>query len=311
MIAYTGNGSYCYANSLHMCLKTAGADPLPDPGILEALTLMPFGAHYIERESGPVFLADLAPIEPDQGLTIAMRNLGWECEKWWAPPDDSPDEAFAHLRSALEAGPALLGPLDMGHLTYNPRAASTSDHFVVALELANDHVVVHDPHGFPFATLPLADLIEAWRAVRIGYAPGAFTLRSAFRRVESVEWPDVAARTLASLRETLSSQPIGPLHFGGPFVFRRVAQLLRDGDAPASLGGLQYFALPLGARRCQDGARFLTDAGLAAAAAAMERKALLYGRAQFDAVHERWPAVADSFDHLAQAEEDFIAALLT
>jgi len=283
---------------------------LPDAGLLEALTLMPFGGHFIERESGPVFLSDLASMLPDSWLTTAMRNLGWGSDKWSAEKYDPPNEALARLGSALEAGPALLGPLDMGHLAYNPRASPGSDHFVVALAMEGGYIRVHDPQGFAFALLSISDLIESWRAERIGYAPGAFTFRSGFRPVEALSWESVMTRTLDSLREALSSAPHSSLHQGGPAAYRRVAHLLRTGDPSDSLRGLQYFALPVGARRCQDGARFLAQAGIPSAASAMESKARLYGRGQYEAVKENWPLLADTFDDLAEAEEAFITAML-
>jgi hypothetical protein len=49
MTSYTGNGAYCYANSLYMALREAGAaaDELPEPGFIECLTTMPFGTLYL------------------------------------------------------------------------------------------------------------------------------------------------------------------------------------------------------------------------------------------------------------------------
>jgi hypothetical protein len=308
MIEYTGNSAYCYANSLHMCLQAAGADPLPDTGLLEALTLMPFGGDFNERESGPVFHANLASMLPDKGLTVALQNLGWRCATWSTQRGVPADEALEGLSSALEDGPALLGPLDMGHLSYNPRASRT-DHYIVAFAIEGGHIRVHDPQGFPFAALPISDLIDSWRAEWIGYAPGAFTFRSAFHPVEALSWGDVVSRALVSLRETLSSPPPDSRHKGGPTAFRRVAALLRSDDPPDSLRGLQYFALPMGARRCQDGARLLAEAGVQEAAKAMEDKARLYGSAQYHAVKELWPPLAETFDQLAEAEEAFTVAM--
>jgi hypothetical protein len=44
MLSYTGSGSYCYANSLHMSLLGAGtsSDEVPSPGFLECLTMVPY-----------------------------------------------------------------------------------------------------------------------------------------------------------------------------------------------------------------------------------------------------------------------------
>ena len=40
MTRYTGNGAYCYANSVYMALRESGAAAaeLPEPGFIECLT---------------------------------------------------------------------------------------------------------------------------------------------------------------------------------------------------------------------------------------------------------------------------------
>ena len=81
------------------------------------------------------------------------------------------------LRAAIQHSPVLIGPLDMGYLTYNPYAFGGADHFLVVLTVEHNHVLVHDPKGFPYATLPLEDLLKAWRAERIDYIDEAYTLR--------------------------------------------------------------------------------------------------------------------------------------
>jgi len=41
--SFTGNGAYCYANTLHMTLLAAGgvSAAVPEPGFLECATVMP------------------------------------------------------------------------------------------------------------------------------------------------------------------------------------------------------------------------------------------------------------------------------
>jgi hypothetical protein len=313
LIGYAGNGNYCYSNSLYMCLQAADAVYLPRPHEIECLTLMPFGSHYFEQDSRPQFFPDLFPLDPDQGLTMALRHLGWRCEKSSARPDDAPEQALARLRLALETGIVLLGPVDMGCLTYNPRARgapSGADHFVVCLALEEDRVLLHDPQGYPFATLGLPDLLQAWQAEQIGYAPGAFTMRWAFQQVESLSPAAVRDRTLNSLRQTLSSAHHTSHHCGGSAALRRVADLLRAADPPGSLKELHHFALPLGARRSQDASGFLSEAKLPEAANALARKAELYGRSQYESVNKNWRKVAQTFESLAEAEDAFTTAIL-
>ncbi len=58
--------------------------------------------------------------------------MGWTCRL-----EQGGDEqrALERLRAAAQEGQVLIGPLDMGYLTYNPnyRFSSGADHFLVVL----------------------------------------------------------------------------------------------------------------------------------------------------------------------------------
>ena len=125
MTPYAGNGDYCYANSLYMCLRGGGApvESLPAPSFLQCLTTMPFGNVYL-KEAGLYFFDGDAP---DVGLPRAIESLGWTCQVERGGDEQT---ALQRLRTAIEHGPVLLGPLDMGYLTFNPnyRYNGGSDH---------------------------------------------------------------------------------------------------------------------------------------------------------------------------------------
>ena len=187
-VPYTGNSAYCYANSLHMCLASVDVDGLPDPGFLECTTIMPFGAGYVHDGPAHIWFPSPIGIDPDEGLGVALENLGWSSESWHGEASDE-EAAFEQLGGRLQEGPVLIGPIDMGYLTYDPHCAGKAgaDHFVAALTLESDHVLVNDPQGFPLATLSKEDLIHSWRADRIGYTDKAFKCASdSVRRRQSV-----------------------------------------------------------------------------------------------------------------------------
>ncbi len=133
---YTGSSAYCYTNSLHMALVGAGGDPheVPDVGFLECLTTQPFGNLFIRSDAGPVPLFSSGGMDPDAGLSHALQALGWTCQDTRGGDGDT---ALARLRAAVRDTPALAGPIDMGHLTHNPRyaGAAGADHFVVVLQV--------------------------------------------------------------------------------------------------------------------------------------------------------------------------------
>ena len=310
MTTYTGNGAYCYANSLYMALREAGApaSELPEPGFIECLTTVPFGTLYLRvgRELLVFFSSSL--VNPDQGVTTALDVLGWECRE---EREGTPEAALTRLGEASARGPVLAGPLDMGALGYLPHHTqlSGSDHFVIVLAVEGDRVRVHDPDGYPYAAMPAAEFLRAWKAERVRYARAPYTMRSAFRQLRRPGRDEMIARTLPVMRTNLAADPGGPDHYGGPRAFRLLAADLRGAVAKRLAGHLTFFAFPLAARRSHDVAAFLREAGRMEAAGLVERKGRCFGDAQYAGVQERWESAADIIEAVADLEEALIHAL--
>lgn len=306
--AYTGSGPYCYSNSLHMCLTQAGTAAVPPVSLLECMTGMPFGASFRALDPPLFFPSPGAKTDPDRGLTRALDTIGWECA---LRRFEDAGAAEAGFREALAGGPVLLGPLDMGGLLYDPlhEHKRGGDHYVVALGREGDRVRLHDPQLYPFAVLPLPDLMQAWSAKGIGYATAPYTLRCEFRARRPVSEAEMLARTLETAREMAAGVPAGPVAYGGAPAFGRVAELLRARPPEPFTRMLTYFGLPLGARRCGDAASFFERIGKGEAAGRMVEKGEAYGEAQYHAVRRDWPRTADVFDRLAQIESQFATAL--
>ncbi|MGO8947431.1 MAG: hypothetical protein ACLQUY_07165 [Ktedonobacterales bacterium] len=304
MVPYVGSGDYCYSYSLHMSLLGSGAPPetVPSPGFLECLTTMPFGHTYLTRPQ--LFFFD--GLDPDQGLTRALQSLGWTCR---LERGGDGRTALRRLQAAIQQGPVLLGPLDMGYLTYQPnyRLLGGADHFLVVLAIEDDHVVVHDPKGFPYATLPLDTLLLAWEAERIRYIDEAYTLRANFRPVEAVSRPEMIRRTVPLMRANLNHDPGGPEVYGSVQALRLLVDLLQA-EVPKHLAEhLLYFALPLAVRRKLDAAAFLREGGSPAAAELIGHQARLLGQAQYPGVQHQWSAVATLLEQTVALEERLIA----
>jgi hypothetical protein len=247
-IQYSGAGPYCYSNSLSMCLVAAGCDNpgISDPGFLECLTTMPFGKQYFRSSGGPIgrFYPDGS--DPDTGLARALDALGWDC-------DDSVGgdaaSALGRLRYAVSSGPALLGPIEMGYLGYNPATSNSAmgDHFIVALGMEGDTLLVHDPAGYPCAVISWDQFCNAWRAEGIAYRRGPYTMRHEFRRIRDVSRETMVQRTIPLVRQNVM-RPSDEGVLRGAEAARCFARDLRA-EVPASVRGhLVWFALPLGAR---------------------------------------------------------------
>ncbi len=311
---YIGNGAYCYSNSLCMCLQKAGIGPHVTSSLIECLGGMPFGAGYFHFGDSHMFFPSSPANEPDQAISRALSALGWTCDESRTAETDPATDALLRLRSA--GLPAQVGPMNNGWLTYDPNHGYLSgvDHYITVLRVDADQVQVHDPAGYPFATLPLSDFLQAWQAEGVSYGPNArplaYVLRANFRPCETVNQQEVQQRGLARMRDLLHIHLTGPEVFSGPDAYRAAAADLRAGKGDDLREHLIRFSLPLGARRTADAAAFLASCGEHRGAACLDRKAQAYGAALYPATHRQWDRLASQFDELAALEENFLDVII-
>jgi hypothetical protein len=189
-------------------------------------------------------------------------------------------------------------------LPYDPNhsAKRGGDHFVVGLKMVGDYVQVHDPQLYPFARLPVTDLLRAWYAKDLGYPVHAYTLHYEFREQRSLSNEEMLWATLQSAQELIHATSTGPVMFGGPVAFKMAADVLQDHPSQAFTGLLTHFALPLGARRCLDAANFFRQVDKPELTRLMIDKAEAFGQAQYEASQENWGATAALFGRLAEVE---------
>lgn len=309
-ISYIGNGAYCFANSLAMALAAAGEEY--ESWYVEAVTAVGIGAIAVPTPGGA--LTFFSSLEPDRGLDLAIRTLGFACDRAYCAVEEDPEgrESLARLRGLVARGPVVVGPLDMSKLTYIPGHEHLVgvDHFVLVHDVTDEEVFLHDPGGSPYVSLPIADFLAAWRAESVAYRTGSYSSWSGLRRMASPSRGEVVAATDAHLREYL---PTVPLVWGeenqGPGAIRRLAEVVREGVPPHLDGHLSQFALPLGARRAADFARFYGPHD-AERAAIKDRQSRHFGAA-FVAMRRRdWARLAEELRAVAGCDEAFAARTL-
>jgi hypothetical protein len=183
------------------------------------------------------------------------------------------------------------------------------DHYVLGLELLDEGLLLHDPAGHPYAVLPVADLLDAWRAESIGWKLGSYTIRSHFEQLSAPGRPEMIARALPAVRANVHRPAEGTGRASGPAALRQLAAVVRDGPPEHLERNLIVFALPTVARRAVDASRFLAEAGLPVAARAMADQAVLWGRACSSASRSQWSAAAELLDRLAATEQRLASAL--
>lgn len=304
VVEYVGSAPYCYSNSLAMALAVVGdAPPVP---VIEVTTTMPFGATVVGAPGAELAFMSPAGWTPEDGIDLACELHGWTHR---VARGGKRGEAIDRLRQAVdECGGALVGPLDMGLLLHHPRSGSATgaDHFVFVHTVLRDEVLMHDPHGYANASLPIEVFAAAWRAQLVGYAREPFTMRSHFRRSRPRD--DVAALRAAiphavqRLRAWASDTPAN-----GEAVLLISSCLSRWADW--QIRHLTRFAVPLGARRAADVAFHLRQVGELRAADTAEVQSVLFGRLQYHLVNNDMEASRQVLGELAPTYDDLRTAL--
>ncbi|MYS38731.1 hypothetical protein K388_01168 [Streptomyces sp. KhCrAH-43] len=304
MTHYIGSGPYCYANSLAMVL----GEVAPPPAVIEVLTGSPFG---FELLGGALPLFDPYGWDPDLGLDAALRLLGVRCER---TSGGTAEEAEDRLRDRSARGPVLVGPVDMGLLLHQPGTPSTDggDHFVVVVETDGGTVVFHDPHGHPYATLPVADFVAAWEARTVGYTDAPYVMRAGFVQERHVTPEEALRRSLPEARRWLAGdgdRPVPPGTLGGAEGLEALAARAEGGLDAGTRAFMAYFAVRVGARRLGDAAHCLESLGLSGAAAVAAGQSRLAGSLQHPLVTADDRAVAKLLRRLAPSYERLRTAL--
>jgi hypothetical protein len=166
---YTGWRTDCYATSLGMILSRKG-HPKPVPYI-DCLTTLPFGPFVYHTKIGFAVME----VNSERGLDFALPLLGYECTLTFG----NSGEAVETLKKNLREDWVLLGPFDMGYLTYDPfcKRKKGADHYVVAVDSDDDSIWINDPEGFVEVPVPWRDFAKSWEAKAIQYKKGPYTQR--------------------------------------------------------------------------------------------------------------------------------------
>lgn len=195
----------------------------------------------------------------------------------------------------------------MGCLRHQPEMTGPigADHFVVALDVNDERVLIHDPHGFPYAQVPIADFLTAWRADTLAYGD-PYTIRTRFEQVTEVSDADAVRSVIPAALDHLAQvteRTMPPGSLGNADAAYRVAEMVEAGAENGLREDLIYFAVKVGARRLDDTATCLDLAGYAGAAAVAAEQARLVGSLQHPLVVRDFPKAAAALRALAPTYE--------
>jgi len=186
-----------------------------------------------------------------------------------------------------------------------------ADHFVVVLDVNDERVLIHDPHGYPYAEVPIDDFTTAWRAETVSYGD-PYTMRTNFVKVADVSDADAIRSVIPTAIERLSMRTdleMPPGSLGNGEAAERVARMIEAGAGDGLREHLIYFAIRVGARRPSDTADCLLLAGYTAAAEIAAGQARLVGSLQHPMVTGNLPPAAAALRELAPTYDRLRAAL--
>ena len=197
----------------------------------------------------------------------------------------------------------------MGLLLHQPGTPNGDggDHFVAVLAVDGDGTVLfHDPHGHPYATLPIADFLAAWEAKSVAYIDTPYVMRTGFVRQRAVTAEEALRQSLPDAARWLSGRedlPVPAGTLGGAAGLEALAAMADGGLDDGTRGFLAWFAIRVGARRLDDAARCLASLGRDEAAAIAAGQARLVGSLQHPLVRGEDGVVADALRRLAPGYE--------
>jgi hypothetical protein len=279
----------------------------PSTAVIEVATGGPFGMQLI---GDTLVFFDAYGWNPGMGFDRALNAIGWTST---ISKGGDADEALARLAAAAVNGPVWVGPVEMGHLHHQPEMTGPigADHYVVVLDVNDERVLVHDPHGYPYAEVPIDDFTTAWRADTISYGD-PYTMRTDFVKVADITDADAIRSIIPSAIQWLSMSSdlkMPPGSLGNGEAAERVAHMIDAGAGGGLREHLIYFAIRVGARRLSDTADCLTLAGYTQAATIAATQARLVGSMQHPMVTGNFSRAAAALRELAPTYSRLQAAL--
>ncbi|RPF20014.1 hypothetical protein [Myceligenerans xiligouense] len=292
IMSYNGFINYCYADAASMFLSAYGIDaPSGRLEVLSGISLL--GAHRLSEPECEKLYLSLVP-DPSR-LDRAFSLLDLRVER------ENATEQLDALRSALEHGPVLVGPMDMGALRYFPyhQHARGADHYVVAYAVDGDSVRVHDPMGYPFAAVSVEHFLDGWRGEELPCPGPPFHMWTRARSGRSVSDAEVFDAAMGWFEEIRQSTPSGAEVIQG-----YADDLEADRLTPRSQSFMSIFLLPSQARRCLDYAQFFREGGALGLAEKKFTQGRLMGESLQAGNKGDWKRVGTLFREYAEIEDD-------
>lgn len=300
---YIGNGAYCYANSASMFIKGMGEEIAPS--LLEVLSGVGLGITLYG--SGSLFLHNNT-VDPDTGISHAMKALGFSFTEMFS--ESGADCPLQDLRKVLETSTAILGPVDMGYLRYSPnhQYAKGSDHYVLAYDMDDQYVYLHDPANFPYVRLAHDSLKLAWSAADLPYGRGPYQYWHSIKRVNHPSKNEIYNDSLCFFQhlyeETAEIGASIGAKTGKEAIRIFCEKLLNNEISQDVIGNLKYFVFQLGAKRANDYSVYFEKNNLSLSQLKRKQSEVL-GLCHSLVVEEDWKGLTVVLQEFGKIEDEF------
>lgn len=295
MQMYFGDVSLCYSYSLAMALDGYGYDYKAE--FLEAIMAMGNGASIVkEDDQHPLVFFDNGM--PDLSISHSLKILGFDYEDFYLKDEAEVDleEIKRKLETFLSNGPVVLGPLDMGHLTYNPNHTILYgvDHFVTVYDIDDRYLDLHDPAGFACMKVAFNDILEAWKAEAIDYKRGAYSMWGNFKKVKSPSQTEIYQETARIMKNRYLNGQNG--------ILECYAKAVAENGLNTEQKQLhQYFSFKLAAVRNLYLSEFLKDHD-SEGSRLKEELATLFGQAHLSCLKEDYQELSRLLYQIAEVD---------
>jgi hypothetical protein len=293
-----------------MAFRHAGEEY--QPWFVECATTVPFGFFYIRDGKSIFAVQGSLACNPDIGVRRALDALGFDYSYAYF---DKNWEGQKALSEGLRYGPVICGPVTTRLLSYDPAkkyVPPNSDHYVLAVAIDENSVTLHDPEGYLYARMKLQDFLESWKAEKVPYKQGSYTMISNVRKRESVAMDKVNNRILKFASDNLNEEPpkIGVDYVGvGPSAMRQLAEDLARLKPVEAWRSLFYFSFPVSGQRCHDVALFLSRISgrhFSHDAAGLKLdQSVIYSELRGQTREKRWGAISKGLLRIAELEDRF------
>jgi hypothetical protein len=227
------------------------------------------------------------------GLKNAFKILGFEVNVSCYETDQNSPLGF--VWEVLKRSSALLSPLDMGYLDYNPMHSSlygVDHYFFIVGSQRHNQFIVHDPEGFPNVIIQKQSLEKAWNADSNPYRKRPFQFFSNPKRVTTPSRKKIFLDSRKYFKRTyLDSEKIGAQD--GILTDDEAIELLIRGVKEEILprserDGMTKFLLQVSARRASDFSYFFRKNGHAKLKQLKQKQAIEFGAYHTFCVKKDW-----------------------